>query len=67
MALKTSLSFSVPIPWVGDIKDRAEEKGFGSVSEYIRSLVRKDIEQDDETKIALAKDGNGDLNEKGAA
>jgi metal-responsive CopG/Arc/MetJ family transcriptional regulator len=61
------MSVSVPHPMLEKIEKRAEEKGYKKRSEYVRSLIRDDIEQDDETNIVLAEDGNGDMNEKGAA
>jgi len=67
MSLTANISVSLPFPWIDPVDERAEEKGYESRSEYIRSLVRADIEQDDETKVTLAKDGNGDMNETGAA
>jgi Arc/MetJ-type ribon-helix-helix transcriptional regulator len=60
MALSTNISVSIPIPWVDDITERADEKGYGSRSEYIRALIEQDIDEDQDTNVTIAVDGNGE-------
>lgn len=59
--MKVTLSVSVPANWVDNINERVAETGKSSRSEYVRGLIEDDIEQDDETNVSLAVDGNGEI------
>lgn len=55
--MNTSISVSVPLPMVDDITGRADELGYANRSEYVRELIREDIENDAETGIDLGDPG----------
>jgi antitoxin ParD1/3/4 len=47
----TTLHISLPEPLVESAKERAENERFGTLSDYVRSLIRDDLRQMEEKKL----------------
>ena len=48
----TTVTISMPEPMKEFVKKQIKNKGFGNVSEYVRTLLRKAQEQEADAKLA---------------
>jgi antitoxin ParD1/3/4 len=54
----TTMTISIPEPLKGFVQKQMKSKGFGNVSEYFRTLLRKAQEEEADAKLqALLLDG----------
>lgn len=53
--LMTDLSFSIPDELAGPLKLRINDCGYGNAGEYLRDLVRRDLEEAADTAWVRAK------------
>jgi antitoxin ParD1/3/4 len=54
----TTVTISIPDPLKGFIQKQIKSKGFGNVSEYFRTLIRKAQEEESDAKLqALLLEG----------
>ena len=54
----TTVTISIPDPLKGFVQKQVKSKGFGNVSEYFRTLIRKAQEEEADAKLqALLLDG----------
>jgi antitoxin ParD1/3/4 len=51
----TDLSFSIPDELTGPLKLRIEDCGFGDAGDYLRDLIRRDLEEAADTAWVRAK------------
>ena len=51
----TTTNISMPSNLRAEVDEQVRERGFGNVSEYFRDLVRRDVEQVEESRRRLRK------------